>query len=97
MTDRMGTSFPTEKQIRSALIERMKAYCKRHDVSPSTVCLAVMNDTMFFSKVLEGRNFTVESYQKIQDFLTADRPPVVERQKNKKKQNGHKRRNGGGT
>jgi hypothetical protein len=58
--------YPTEREIRAALIERMKAFCAVTGTAPSTVCRDVINDTTFFSKVVGGGNFTVSTYKKFQ-------------------------------
>jgi hypothetical protein len=81
-------TIPTEKNIRGALIARMESYCERLGIAPSTVCLAVMNDTSFFAKVKGGSNFTVGSYQRIIDFMAAHPDGPAPHPKKKKKKNG---------
>ena len=91
MTARMA--YPTESEIRSALIERMQAFCDASGKAPSMVCRAVMNDTTFFSKIVAGGNFTIATYQRFQTHFDKNWPRVpAERKRATSKQ---RRRNGG--
>ena len=106
MTARMA--YPTESEIRSALIERMQAFCAASGIAPSMVCRAVMNDTNFFTKLVAGGNFTITTYQRLHTHFDQNWPnapvernrapakprPKLKRAKRRKRANG-KRRNGG--
>jgi hypothetical protein len=54
--------YPTDQEIRAALIERMHAFCAATGRAPSMVCRVVMNDTTFYAKLVAGGNFTIETY-----------------------------------
>jgi hypothetical protein len=59
-----STPYPTGREIRSALIERLRAFSDVTGIAPSVVCRTVMNDTNFYSKLVGGGNFTIETYQR---------------------------------
>jgi hypothetical protein len=63
--------YPTADDVRAALIERMDAYCKKTGIAASSVCASAFNDTTFFRKVVDGRNFTIGQYQRMIDFIDA--------------------------
>ena len=103
MTARMA--YPTESEIRSALIERMQAFSAASGIAPSMVCRAVMNDTNFFTKLVAGGNFTITTYQRLHTHFDQHWPNVpVERKRappkpkpakrSKRKRAKRKRRNG---
>jgi len=83
-------AVPSESEIRAALLEGIESYGKRVGVAPSGVCLAVMGDTTFYSKIKGGANFTVESYQRFLDYFakypdathTQRKPRIRRRRKN---------------
>ena len=94
MTARLD--YPTEREIRHALIQRMEAFCAAAGIAPSMVCREVMNDTSFFAKIVSGGNFTVATYQRIQSHLSKHWPrgaPIEPKRAPAKRTNG-KRRNG---
>jgi hypothetical protein len=79
--------YPTEPEIRAALVDRLRKFCAITGAAPSVVCRTVMNDTTFFSKIVGGGNFTVATYKRLQAHLD-DNWPRPKRKAAKKKRNG---------
>jgi len=65
----MNTTELSSEAIRSHLIERAEAFSKRYGVSLSRIGLDAIKDSKFLSEVKNGRNFTVQSYQNVMDWL----------------------------
>jgi hypothetical protein len=67
---RLMYAYPTEREIRAALMARMEAFCAATGQGPSIVSRTVMKDTSFYyRKVIDGGNFTVGSYQRFHDHF----------------------------
>lgn len=81
--------YPTEPEIRAALIDRLRAFCAATGAAPSVVCRTVMNDTTFYSKVVGGGNFTVATYKRLQAHLDENWPRSRKRKTAKKKNGSH--------
>lgn len=59
----------TEEAIRNTLIERATAFRERAGCSFSHMSKEALNDSKFIGEVIAGRNFTIRSYQKMNDWL----------------------------
>lgn len=60
--------------IRQTLVDRAQAYADRHKVTLSYISKEAVKDNKFLADVKKGRNFTLESYQRVMDWLdNADR------------------------
>jgi len=75
-------AYPTEKQIRTALIRRMTAHCEAVGIQPRTLCERAINDPNFFIKLQNGGNFTVKTYQRVQRYLDEHRPRASKGRRN---------------
>jgi hypothetical protein len=61
--------YPKEQEIREALLARVDEFCAISGLTISHVSLLALNDTKFLSDVRAGLNFTVDRYQRAQDWL----------------------------
>lgn len=70
----------TEKDIRTGLIKRAKAYAERAGVSFSAMGLAAVNDSKFLSRVENPElGFNIKTYQRMVAWLEkAERTEVRE-------------------
>jgi hypothetical protein len=69
---RLDANFahPTAETIRSALIQRIDAYCTRVGIKPRTLCERAINDPNFFNKIKNDGNFTVRTYDRLHRYMT---------------------------
>ena len=67
-------SYPTDSEIRAALLQRATAYARITGVALSWVPKAAVNDTKFLRDAANGRDLTVSRYQRAQDWLDAHWP-----------------------
>lgn len=65
----MKIEAPTGEDIRNALIARATAYAKAQNSSLSTIGLKAVNDSKFFKQVEDGRGFSINTYQKVMDWI----------------------------
>lgn len=63
-------------RVRQHLLERANVYIKREKSSLSFISQQAVNDSKCLSRIRDGGNFTVETYQRVIDWLDA-----AERQK----------------
>lgn len=68
----MKTKHITSDLIRQKLIERAEAHAKRHGLSFSFMSKEAVNDSKFLSDVRNGRNFRIQSFQRVMDWIEAD-------------------------
>jgi hypothetical protein len=81
----MPNTYPTEREIRGALIARVIEYCDTAEITPRVLFIRAINDPNFFEKVRRGGNFTVRTYQRVHRWL--DEHPRKKRKK--RRTNGH--------
>jgi hypothetical protein len=63
-------AFPTETEIRKALITRANAFCRLTGVTEATLCReALRRDGTFLARVKRGENFTVKTYQRLNVYI----------------------------
>jgi hypothetical protein len=74
----MSKPYPTEAEIRSALIERAAVFCRLTGKSRSEIGLGALNDGAVITQIIGGRNFTMETYRKVMTWLDANWPAGVE-------------------
>lgn len=84
----MNTPYPTEREIRTALMARVSAYCKAEGIKPRTFFARAINDPGFFGKLKRGENFTLRTYQRVHRYLDQHAPRTGTG-------TGKRRRNGG--
>lgn len=65
----MKIEAPTGEDIRNALMTRATAYAKARNSSLSTIGLKAVNDSKFFKQVEDGRGFSINTYQKVMDWI----------------------------
>lgn len=61
--------YPTEMAIRTALVMRVHAFCRRTGIAPSTLGRAAIRDAKFLARVEAGENFTIQNYQRVHDYI----------------------------
>ena len=69
-----ATSFPSEHEIRDALVRRAETFTRLTGISKSEIGKRAVNDGAFINQVGEGRNFTVGSYRRVMNWLDAHWP-----------------------
>jgi hypothetical protein len=67
----MSTSTITANQVRAALLARIDGYLATTGMSASALGKAAAADDRFVKRIRDGGNFTVETYQKVIDWLDA--------------------------
>jgi hypothetical protein len=65
----MEIEAPTGEDIKKALIGRAEAFAKAQETTLSTIGLKAVNDSKFFKQVIDGRGFSINTYQKVMDWL----------------------------
>jgi hypothetical protein len=83
--------YPTEAEIRDALVSRVAEFCRDSGLGPRTVCIRAINDPNFFNKVKSGGNFTLRTYARVHRWLDRQKGrarPVVAAAKGSKRRNG---------
>ena len=65
----MPTTYPTEREIRDALIARVTAYCDTAEITPRLLFKRAINDPNFFDKLTRGGNFTLRTYQRVNRWI----------------------------
>lgn len=61
----------TKEDIRNALLTRAQAFGDRYDIRLSRIGEEAVRDSKFFTRISSGGNFTVETYQRVMDWLDA--------------------------
>lgn len=61
--------IPTGDEIRSALLARAEAHASARNIRLSTIGLHAINDARFFAEVKGGRGFSINTYQRVMDWL----------------------------
>lgn len=65
----MSTKYPTGEQLRAALLDRVTRYSHETGVAQSAIAKQSVNDPAFFTRLAKGRNFTVQTYQRVMDWF----------------------------
>jgi hypothetical protein len=94
------TGYPSEAELRRAIINRAREYTEATGLAISTVSKHALNDSRFLEKVRDGGNFSIRNYTRVMDFFDsnmpawegAPRPPAPKRPPPKKRRK--QRRNG---
>jgi hypothetical protein len=68
MNDALDISADT---VRQHLLSRAEAYRKATGTSFSTISKEAVKDDRFLARAMGGANFTIETYQKVIDWLDA--------------------------
>jgi len=72
-------SFPTEQEIRDALIQRADEFSRQTGIPKTEIGKRAVNDGAFLGQVAEGRNFTINLYRRLMDWLDANWPEPEQR------------------
>ena len=70
----MDQFAPTSEQIRHSLLRRASDYASATNLALGTVSDRCAGDGKFLQDVLDGKNFTVDRYQRAMDWLDANWP-----------------------
>lgn len=74
----MDASPITADQVRAALLKRVDAFLVRTGTSPSAFGKQVVSDDRFVKRIRDGGNFTIETYQRVIDWIDAQEAPPQE-------------------
>jgi len=69
---------PTSEQIRQSLLKRANDYAAATRLALGTVSDRCAGDGKFLQDVLDGKNFTVDRYQRAMDWLDTNWPASPE-------------------
>ncbi len=64
--------FPTDVEIRAALLKRARDYCAEKGIGITSLAKSAVNDLGFFARVENGGNFTIGSYRKCMDYMNSN-------------------------
>lgn len=70
----VAPAYPTEDEIREALIRRATKFCELTGSSITAVGQQAVNDTAFIHDIKNGKNFTVARFQRAMDWLDENWP-----------------------
>lgn len=65
----MSSRYPTDADIRNALLARASLYAEQSGTALSAVGKRSLNDPAFFARLAAGRNFTISTYQRAMEWL----------------------------
>lgn len=65
----MEIEAPTGEDIKKALIGRAESFAAAKKTTLSTIGLKAVNDSKFFTQVKDGRGFSINTYQRVMDWL----------------------------
>lgn len=69
--------YPTDDDIRAALLGRAAQFTKTTGMAQSAVAKHSVNDPAFFLRLSQGRNFTVSTYQRVMTWLDCHWPDTA--------------------
>ena len=69
-----GKRYPTADNLRHALRERVRDFGKLTGTSQSTVGIEAVGDKSAVSRIAEGSNFKIATYQRLMNWLDANWP-----------------------
>lgn len=61
--------YPTEVDVRTALLTRARAYRRLTSQSFSAIGHKALNDPHFLHNVEQGKGFTLRTYQRVMDYI----------------------------
>lgn len=74
----MIENYPSEADIRQALVSRADQFCEITGRTRSEIGKSAINDGAFISRAADGRNFTMDTYRRVMDWLDANWPAPIE-------------------
>lgn len=66
--------YPSESQIRSALLGRVEKFTELTGIKPSAIGKQAVNDPAFVLRIRGGNNFTVDTYRRFMTWLDENWP-----------------------
>jgi len=69
----MPRNHITAEQVRSHLLERVDAYQAKVAVTDATIGTKAVGDHKILGRIRAGENFTLKTYQRLIDWLDAQR------------------------
>lgn len=66
--------YPTATEIRTALVKRAKEFSDLTGTPITSIGKQALNDSAFFTRLEAGSNTSLETYQKVHDWLTKHWP-----------------------
>lgn len=60
----------TSDEIRSALIQRAELFAEKNGMSLSSIGVAAVKDAKFLHRVKSGKNFNIDTYQRVVEWLS---------------------------
>jgi len=70
----MSAGYPTEAQLRRAIIERAAEYRRATGLALSTVSQRAVGRSDYIERVKRGGSFTIHTYSKLMDFFDSNMP-----------------------
>jgi len=67
-------SFPSEQEIRDAVVRRADEFSRLTGMSKTEIGKRAVNDGAFLNQVAAGRNFTINLYRRLMDWLDENWP-----------------------
>jgi len=83
-------SYPTEAEVRRALMRRANEYIRATGLAISTVSKHALNDSNYLMKVRDGGNFSIRNYARLMDFFDTNMP-AQEKPRPRRRANGKRR------
>lgn len=65
----MTRNYPTGADIRAVLLWRAARFTEMTGLGPSVIAKQALNDPAMLSRVANGHNFTVQTYQRFMNWL----------------------------
>lgn len=72
-------SFPTDEEIRAALIRRAEEFSRLTGIPKTEIGKLAVNDAAVLGQIAEGRNFTINLYRRLMDWLDTEWPRAPRR------------------
>jgi hypothetical protein len=73
----MDANYPTEDEMRQALVKRAEEYCAQTGVAIYTLGRTLGKGKGFFKEIANGRNFTVGTYTEVMAWFDTNWPRAV--------------------
>jgi hypothetical protein len=67
-----------EETLRHHLFLCVRAFERATDTTPATVGKRALNDNTFFARISEGQGFTVRTFDRVMEWLSANWPHDAE-------------------
>lgn len=64
-----SSNYPTGANIRAVLLWRAKRFTRLTGVPPYAIAKNALNDPALLMRVAKGHNFTIQTYQRVMDWL----------------------------